>query len=134
MTIAPNAGRLPDEHSLVNLPRLVSRYYSGRPDPADPAQQVAFGTSGHRGSSLKNSFNEWHILATTQAICDYRRQEGIDGPLFMGMDTHALSERPSSRRWKCWRPTASRRASTRAATRPAANPATRRPRRSPTPS
>ncbi|HBB24240.1 MAG TPA: phosphoglucomutase, alpha-D-glucose phosphate-specific, partial [Pseudomonas sp.] len=58
----------------------------------DPAQQVAFGTSGHRGSSLKGSFNEWHILATTQAICDYRRQEGIDGPLFMGMDTHALSE------------------------------------------
>lgn len=92
MSTAPNAGRLPDEHSLVNLPRLVSRYYSERPDVADPAQQVAFGTSGHRGSSLKNSFNEWHILATTQAICDYRRKEGIDGPLFMGMDTHALSE------------------------------------------
>lgn len=92
MSIAPNAGRLPDPHSLTHLPRLVARYYSDRPDPSDPAQQVAFGTSGHRGSSLKGSFNEWHILATTQAICDYRRQEGIDGPLFMGMDTHALSE------------------------------------------
>ncbi|MGE4405741.1 phosphoglucomutase (alpha-D-glucose-1,6-bisphosphate-dependent) [Pseudomonas sp.] len=92
MSIAPNAGRLPDPHSLTHLPRLVARYYSDRPDPSDPAQQVAFGTSGHRGSSLKGSFNEWHILATTQAICDYRRQEGIDGPLYMGMDTHALSE------------------------------------------
>ncbi|NHW00439.1 phosphoglucomutase (alpha-D-glucose-1,6-bisphosphate-dependent) [Stutzerimonas degradans] len=92
MSIAPNAGRLPDPHSLTHLPRLVARYYSDRPDPSDPAQQVAFGTSGHRGSSLKGSFNEWHILATTQAICDYRRQDGIDGPLFMGMDTHALSE------------------------------------------
>ncbi len=92
MSIAANAGRLPDPHTLTHLPRLVARYYSDRPDPSDPAQQVAFGTSGHRGSSLKGSFNEWHILATTQAICDYRRQEGIDGPLFMGMDTHALSE------------------------------------------
>ena len=92
MSIAPNAGRLPDEHSLTHIPRLVSRYYSERPDPADPAQQVSFGTSGHRGSSLKNSFNEWHILAVTQAICDYRREQGIDGPVFVGMDTHALSE------------------------------------------
>ena len=92
MSIDPNAGRLPDEHSLTHIPRLVSRYYSERPDPSDPAQQVAFGTSGHRGSSLKNSFNEWHILAVTQAICDYRWEQGIDGPLFVGMDTHALSE------------------------------------------
>ena len=92
MSIAPTAGRLPDEHSLVNLPRLVSRYYSERPDASDPAQQVSFGTSGHRGSSLKNSFNEWHILAVTQAICDYRKAQGVDGPLFIGMDTHALSE------------------------------------------
>ena len=92
MSIAPNAGCLPDEHSLIHIPRLVSRYYSERPDPSDPAQQVSFGTSGHRGSSLKNSFNEWHILAVTQAICDYRREQGIDGPLFVGMDTHALSE------------------------------------------
>ncbi|MEC8917908.1 MAG: phosphoglucomutase (alpha-D-glucose-1,6-bisphosphate-dependent), partial [Pseudomonadota bacterium] len=73
-------------------PRLVSRYYSERPDASDPGQQVAFGTSGHRGSSLKTSFNEWHILATTQAICEYREAQGIDGPLFIGMDTHALSE------------------------------------------
>ncbi|WP_437882817.1 phosphoglucomutase (alpha-D-glucose-1,6-bisphosphate-dependent) [Pseudomonas sp. LRF_L74] len=92
MSIAPNAGRLPAEHSLTNLPRLVSRYYSERPEPSDPAQQVSFGTSGHRGSSLKNSFNEWHILAVTQAICDYRKAQGVDGPLFIGMDTHALSE------------------------------------------
>ena len=92
MSIDPRAGRLPDPHSLANLPRLVSRYYSERPDADDPAQQVAFGTSGHRGSSLKLSFNEWHILATTQAICEYREAHGIDGPLFIGMDTHALSE------------------------------------------
>ncbi|MED5501327.1 MAG: phosphoglucomutase (alpha-D-glucose-1,6-bisphosphate-dependent), partial [Pseudomonadota bacterium] len=91
-SIDPQAGRLPDEHSLANLPRLVSRYYSERPDASDPGQQVAFGTSGHRGSSLKTSFNEWHILATTQAICEYREAQGIDGPLFIGMDTHALSE------------------------------------------
>jgi phosphoglucomutase len=92
MSIDPQAGRLPDEHSLANLPRLVSRYYSERPDASDPGQQVAFGTSGHRGSSLKTSFNEWHILATTQAICEYRQAQGVDGPLFIGMDTHALSE------------------------------------------
>jgi len=92
MSLDLNAGRLPAEHTLTNIPRLISRYYSERPDPSDPAQQVAFGTSGHRGSSLKNSFNEWHILATTQAICDYRREQGIDGPIFVGMDTHALSE------------------------------------------
>ena len=63
-----------------------------KPDPADPAQRVAFGTSGHRGSSLKNSFNENHILATTQAICDHRRETGLTGPLFVGIDTHALAE------------------------------------------
>ena len=92
MSLDPNAGRLPDDSALINIPRLVARYYSERPDPSDPAQQVAFGTSGHRGSSLKNSFNEWHILAVTQAICDYRREQGVDGPVFVGMDTHALSE------------------------------------------
>ncbi|WP_110654717.1 phosphoglucomutase (alpha-D-glucose-1,6-bisphosphate-dependent) [Salinicola halimionae] len=92
MSIDPQAGRLPDENRLANLPRLVSRYYSERPDVSDPGQQVAFGTSGHRGSSLKTSFNEWHILATTQAICEYRQAQGIEGPLFIGMDTHALSE------------------------------------------
>jgi phosphoglucomutase len=76
----------------VNLPRLVSSYYTGHPDPAERAQRVAFGTSGHRGSSLRLSFNEDHIAAVTQAICLYRAGQGIDGPLFMGMDTHALSE------------------------------------------
>jgi len=92
MSIDPKAGKLPDESSLVNLPRLVTRYYSITPDIEDPAQRVAFGTSGHRGSSLKGSFNEAHILAVTQAICDYRSAQKITGPLFIGMDTHALSE------------------------------------------
>jgi phosphoglucomutase len=77
---------------LVNVPRLITAYYSGRPDPAVAAQRVAFGTSGHRGSSLTNSFNEAHILAITQAICRYRAHQGIDGPLFLAKDTHALSE------------------------------------------
>ena len=77
---------------LVNVPRLVTAYFSNTPDPSVPAQRVAFGTSGHRGSSFENSFNEWHVLAMSQAICDYRKQQGIDGPLFLGIDTHALSE------------------------------------------
>ncbi|MCW2846970.1 MAG: phosphoglucomutase, alpha-D-glucose phosphate-specific [Marmoricola sp.] len=77
---------------LVDVPHLVTSYYTGIPDPDDVDQQVAFGTSGHRGSSLKTSFNEHHILATTQAICDYRRDQGYDGPLFIGRDTHGLSE------------------------------------------
>jgi phosphoglucomutase len=85
-------GTLPTDDLLVNVPRLVAAYYCERPDPAIGDQRVAFGTSGHRGSSLKVAFNELHILATTQAICDYRRGEGIDGPLFLGIDTHALSE------------------------------------------
>ena len=77
---------------LVNVPRLVTAYYASRPDPADPAQRVAFGTSGHRGSASRRSFNEGHILAITQAICLYRAAHRIDGPLFLGLDTHALSE------------------------------------------
>jgi phosphoglucomutase len=76
---------------LANIPRLITAYFAERPDPADPAQRVAFGTSGHRGSSLKRSFNEAHILAVTYAICVHRKRLGIDGPLFLGMDTHALS-------------------------------------------
>jgi phosphoglucomutase len=76
---------------LVDVPRLVTSYYALVPDPAVAAQRVAFGTSGHRGSALDQAFNEWHILAITQAICQYRKQQGIDGPLFLGMDTHALS-------------------------------------------
>jgi phosphoglucomutase len=92
MTVHPLAGQKAPAHALANIPRLVSAYYTRKPDMDDPAQQVAFGTSGHRGSSLKNSFNEGHILAITQAICEYRASQNITGPLFMGMDTHALSE------------------------------------------
>jgi phosphoglucomutase len=89
--ISPLAGKPAPPAMLVNVPRLVSAYYTGVPDPTIPAQQVAFGTSGHRGSSFLNSFNERHVLAITQAICRYRAQRGIDGPLFLGIDTHALS-------------------------------------------
>ena len=88
----PAAGKPVDPAALANVPRLVTAYFAGKPDPADPSQRVAFGTSGHRGSSLRNSFNEDHILATTQAICDYRRDIGLSGPLFIGIDTHALAE------------------------------------------
>jgi phosphoglucomutase len=88
----PRAGTLAEPSDLVDVPHLVTAYYTGEPDPLDPDQAVVFGTSGHRGSSLRTSFNEAHILATTQAICDYRRQQGYDGPLFLGRDTHALSE------------------------------------------
>jgi phosphoglucomutase len=92
MSIHELAGKPAPRSLLVNVPRLVSAYYTHKPDVSDPAQRVAFGTSGHRGSSLRNSFNENHILAISQAICEYRRSEHITGPLFMGMDTHALSE------------------------------------------
>jgi phosphoglucomutase len=88
----PAAGKPVDPAALANVPRLVTAYFAGKPDAADPSQRVAFGTSGHRGSSLRNSFNEDHILATTQAICDYRRDIGLSGPLFIGIDTHALAE------------------------------------------
>jgi phosphoglucomutase len=88
----PAAGKPVSPESLVNIPRLITAYFVSKPDVADPAQRVSFGTSGHRGSSLKNSFNEDHILATTQAICDYRRFAGLSGPLFVGIDTHALAE------------------------------------------
>jgi phosphoglucomutase len=88
----PAAGKPVASADLVNVPRLMTAYFAGKPDPADPTQRVAFGTSGHRGTSLKNSFNENHILATTQAICDYRRETGLTGPLFVGIDTHALAE------------------------------------------
>jgi phosphoglucomutase len=86
------AGKPADPSILVNVPKLVTAYYTRIPDPADPGQRVVFGTSGHRGSSFDTAFNEWHILAITQAICDYRQSQKIDGPLFLGMDTHALSE------------------------------------------
>jgi len=88
----PRAGTLAEPRDLVDVAHLVTAYFAEHPDPGDPAQQVAFGTSGHRGSSLSVSFNEDHIVATTQAICEYRHGQGIDGPLFLGRDTHALSE------------------------------------------
>jgi phosphoglucomutase len=88
----PRAGKLADPAALINIPRLISNYYALKPDAGVKAQRVAFGTSGHRGSSLESSFNENHILAITKAICEYRRQQGTTGPLFLGMDTHALSE------------------------------------------
>jgi phosphoglucomutase len=92
MAISTQAGRPADPEQLVDLDRLVAAYRDVRPDPRDPAQRVAFGTSGHRGSSLKAAFNEAHIAATTEAICRYREEQGTDGPLFIGRDTHALSE------------------------------------------
>lgn len=92
MKINAAAGKPADPSILVNVPKLVTAYYVVQPDPDEPSQRVIFGTSGHRGSSFDGAFNEWHILAITQAICDYRKQWKIDGPLFLGMDTHALSE------------------------------------------
>src|ERR1041384_4052455 len=91
MKISPHAGKPATPEMLVNIPRLVTAYYTGKPDAMIPQQQVSFGTSGHRGSSFTNSFNEDHILAITQAICIYRAIQKIDGPLFIGYDTHALS-------------------------------------------
>ncbi len=90
--VSPLAGKPAPASMLVNVPRLVTAYFSGKPDPAVPSQRVAFGTSGHRGSAFNNAFNEAHILAISQALCDYRRRAGIDGPLFIGIDTHALAE------------------------------------------
>src|SRR6202167_5568156 len=91
MKLSPLAGKPAEVSMLVNVPRLVTAYYTEVPDPAVPEQRVAFGTSGHRGSAFDKAFNEWHILAISQAICLYRKQHQIDGPLFLGMDTHALS-------------------------------------------
>ena len=92
MSLSSLAGKPADPSILVDVAKLVTAYYTGQPDPSVAAERVAFGTSGHRGSSFDNAFNEAHILAITQAICDYRGKQGIDGPLFLGIDTHALSE------------------------------------------
>src|SRR6201996_9311934 len=92
MSSHPLAGQPAPRSLLVDVPRLVTAYYATRVDPADAGQRVAFGTSGHRGSAFSGTFNEDHILAITQAICLYRKRAGIDGPLFLGKDTHALSE------------------------------------------
>src|SRR6201992_1085579 len=90
--IGPDPAKTLAPSLLVNIPRLVTAYFSGKPDPAVPAQRVAFGTSGHRGSAFNNAFNEAHILAISQALCDHRRASGVTGPLFIGIDTHALAE------------------------------------------
>jgi phosphoglucomutase len=86
------AGKPAPRQILVNIPRLITAYYSNQPDPRIAEQRVTFGTSGHRGNPFLNGFNEWHVLAISQAICEYRKQRGTDGPLFLGLDTHALSE------------------------------------------
>lgn len=91
MKISSLAGKPAPNAILVNVPKLITAYYTEKPDPAVPGQRVAFGTSGHRGSSFTTSFNEWHVLAISQAICEYRAGKGINGPLFLGIDTHALS-------------------------------------------
>jgi phosphoglucomutase len=90
--ISPLAGKIVEPSMLANIPRLVTAYFAGKPDPSVPAQRVAFGTSGHRGSAFNNAFNEAHILAISQAVCDHRKRRGITGPMFVGIDTHALAE------------------------------------------
>ena len=92
MKVSPLAGKLAQLAMLVNVPKLITAYYADVPYAVVPGQRVAFGTSGHRGCAFEMSFNEWHVVAITQAIYKYRMQQGIDGPLFLGMDTHALSE------------------------------------------
>src|SRR5262245_21285897 len=91
-SISPLAGRPAPKEMLVDVARLEREYFEGRPDVSDPNQMVSFGTSGHRGSPFHSTFTEAHILAITQAICDYRRNCGTDGPLYLGKDTHAISD------------------------------------------
>ena len=92
MAVNAQAGQLPDESALVDIDRLIGAYYDETPDPSNPAERVAFGTSGHRGTSFERTFTEAHVLAISEAVCRYRESQGIDGPLFLGRDTHALSE------------------------------------------
>src|SRR5215475_6603124 len=92
MALDTSAGKPPASSMLANIPKLITAYFTEIPDPHIATQRVSFGTSGHRGSSLNCTFNERHILAITDAICDYRKAQGIDGPLFLAKDTHALSE------------------------------------------
>ena len=106
--ISPLAGKPAPKEMLVDLARLEREYFERRPDVQRSEPVVSFGTSGHRGSPLRGTFTEAHILAITQAICDYRRAQGIDGPLYMGKDTHALSGPHSAPRLRCWRRTASK--------------------------
>src|SRR3954471_7166289 len=90
--VNPLAGKIAEPSMLTNIPRLVTAYFAGKPDPAVASQRVAFGTSGHRGSAFNNAFNEAHILSISQALCEHRQRSGITGPLFLGIDTHALAE------------------------------------------
>jgi len=89
--VNPLAGKPAPASLLTNIPKLLTDYFTLRPDGTVPAQQVSFGTSGHRGTAFDRAFNEWHVLAISQAICEYRKSKGIDGPLFLGIDTHAVS-------------------------------------------
>ena len=107
MSVAENAGRLADPADLVDVDALIGAYYDERPDPAQAGQRVAFGTSGHRGTSTARTFNEAHVAAIAEAVCRYRAEQGIDGPLFLGRDTHALSEPAFARSSRCSAPTAS---------------------------
>src|SRR3954462_10655392 len=91
MSVSEHAGQLADATDLVDVDALVGAYFDERPDPSVDAQRVAFGTSGHRGTATARTFNEAHVLAITEAICRYRQEQGIDGPLFLGCDTHALA-------------------------------------------
>src|SRR4029453_18645130 len=92
MPVPPRAGRRAEPGDLIDPAAVVAAYYEGHPDSALPAEQVSFGTSGHRGASLRTAFNEDHIVAISQAICEYRRDGGVEGPVFLGRDPHALSE------------------------------------------
>src|SRR5258708_17355547 len=101
MKISPLAGQPPPQAMLLDVAKLVTAYYAEIPDPSVPGQRVAFGTSGHRGSSFEKTFNEWHVLAISEALCRYRRQQGIGGPLFLGLDTHAPSVPASTTSLEC---------------------------------
>ena len=107
MSTSPLAGLPAPASLLIDVAQLERDYYQRRPNVADPNQLVSFGTSGHRGTPLDGTFTEAHILAISQAICEYRAAHGVDGPLFLGKDTHAVSARPRTPPWKCWPPTAS---------------------------
>ena len=110
--LSPMAGKPATKDMLVDVANLEREYYERKPDVGDPNQMVSFGTSGHRGTPFNGTFTEAHILAITQAICEYRREQGIDGPLLHGQGhARAVRVRRSARRWKCWRRTASRRSS-----------------------
>ena len=108
MSLSPFAGKLAPAQLLVDIPRLVTAYYTGQPDASVSTQRVSFGTSGHRGTSFELSFNEWHVLAISQAICLYRQAKGVEGPLFLGADTHALSTPAAATALEVLRPMACR--------------------------